>query len=172
MTLSGQFTATGAQGTIAIDVRYPADTQGRTTACSGSTSWTATTPPPAPRRALAGTYCGFSLGGGGVCVDVTADGQVRAVRAESRLTCGVLARIPVTVTIASDLALPLRTDLSFRGSFAQSYEGRTIQAAISGTFDERGGLTGVVGPSQLTITRDGVQHICGGNANFTATLQR
>ena len=57
MTLSGQFTATGAQGTIAIDVTYQPDTQGRTTACSGSTSWTASTPPPAPRRALAGTYC-------------------------------------------------------------------------------------------------------------------
>lgn len=172
MTLSGRFTATGAQGTIAIDVTYPADAQGRTTACSGSTSWTATTPAPPPKRALAGTYCGFSLGGGGVCMDVTADGQVRAVRAESKLTCGVVARIPVTVTIASELALPLRTDLSFRGSFAQPFEGRTIQAAISGTFDERGGLTGVVGPSQLTITRDGVQHICRGNGNFTATLQR
>jgi hypothetical protein len=78
----------------------------------------------------------------------------------------------VTVNIASDLVMPLRTDLSFRGSFPQQFEGTTIQAAISGTFDQNGGLTGVVGPGQLTITRDGGSQVCRGNGNFTAKLQR
>ena len=129
----------------------------------------------APARAQASArrhLLRLHLGGGGVCVDVTADGR------GPHRSCGEQVHVrsaredPGHGHDRFDHALPLRTDLSFRGSFAQSFEGRTIQAAISGTFDERGGLTGVVGPSQLTITRDGVQHICRGNASFTATLQR
>ena len=172
LTIAGRFTPSGAQGTVSIDVGYPPDAQGRTQTCQGSVTWTAVTPPPPPKRALAGTYCGFILGGGGVCVEVTADGQVRGVRAESTLTCGPVARIPVSVTLATDLVMPLRTDLSFRGSFPQQFEGATIQAGINGTFDQNGGLIGVVGPGQLTITRDGGPHICRGNGNFTAKLQR
>jgi hypothetical protein len=33
-------------------------------------------------------------------------------------------------------------------------------------------LTSVVASGQLTITRDGAQHVCRGNGNFTAKLQR
>jgi hypothetical protein len=55
---------------------------------------TATTPPPPAKRALVGTYCGFAAAGGGVCVDVSADGgEVRNLRAEIQLTCGIVARI-------------------------------------------------------------------------------
>lgn len=173
MSIAGRFTGTGAQGTVGIDVTYPADPQGRTTKCSGSTTWTAGSPPPPPKRALAGTYCGFILGGGGVCVEVASDGrQARNVRAESKLTCGIVAKIPVTVTLTSDLTMPLRTDLSFRGSFTVPFEGATVRAGIAGTFDQSGGLTGTVGPSQVTISRDGAQLVCRGNANFTARLQR
>ena len=173
LTIAGRFTSPGARGTVAIDVTYPPDAQGRTTTCKASVGWTATMPPPPPKRALAGTYCGFILGGGGVCVDVAADGrQVRGVRAESHLTCGIVAKIPVTVPIASDQPVPLFTDLSFRASFTQQFEGITIRPGISGTFDRNGGLTGVVGTGQVTITRDGAQHVCRGNGNFTARLQR
>ena len=173
MTVAGRFTSSGAEGAVSMDIVYPADAQGRTQTCKGSVSWTAKTPPPPPKRPLAGTYCGFVLGCGDVCVEVTADGrQVRGVRAAINLTCGLVAKIPVTVNIASDLVMPLRTDLSFRGSFPQQFEGMTIQAAISGTFDQNGGLTGVVGPGQLTITRDGGAQVCRGNGNFTAKLQR
>ena len=173
LTIAGRFTQSGAEGTIAIASTLPADAQGRTATCSGTTGWTVTTPPPAPRRALAGTYCGFARGGGGVCVDVTPDGrQARNVRAEVVLTCGLVAKIPLRVTIAFDQPMPLRTDLSFSGSWAHPFEGSTLQAGISGTFDPTGGLTGTVGLGQPTIVRDGARHICRGNGIFTATLQR
>jgi hypothetical protein len=172
-TIAGRFAGAGAAGTIATSFSLPADAQGRTSTCSGSTTWSVTSPPAPQRRPLAGTYCGFTNAGGGVCVDVTSDGsEVRNLRAEVVMTCGVVARIPVRITVASAGPMPIRTDLSFRGTVTQSFEGRNVGGAVSGTFDERGGLTGSVGLAQVTIVRDGVTHSCRTNGGFTARLQR
>jgi len=78
----------------------------------------------------------------------------------------------VSVTVTDDQPVALRSDLSFRRSFATPFEGKSIGASISGTFDQNGGLTGSVGLSQPTIVRDGVTHICRGGGLFTARLQR
>ena len=64
-TISGRLGDRSAEGTIAVAYTLPADANGRTSACSATIAWTATSPPPPPKRALVGTYCGFAAEGEG-----------------------------------------------------------------------------------------------------------
>ncbi|HEX6725460.1 MAG TPA: hypothetical protein VF073_09495 [Gaiella sp.] len=174
-TIGGRFGAAGAEGTITVATTSPPDIQGQTTTCSGSIAWTATNPPAPPPRALAGTYCGITAAGGGVCLDVPADGrQVRNLRAELKLTCGILARIPVSVSVGWEAPTPFGLDLSYSQSFDSTFEGKTLRVVSSGTFDENGVLLGSVGitPLSFSIERDGATHACRTSGGFTARLQR
>jgi len=173
-TIEGRFTASGAAGT-ASNRFTRTDIQKLTTTCSISIAWTATQPPPPPKRALAGTYCGFRVGGGGACIDVASDGrEARNVRAEVWLTCGPPpARFEVRVPIAYDQPIRLDSDLSFRQSFTVPFEGGTSGASVGGVFDENGALAASVGLSQpTTVVRNGARHFCQSNGGFTAKLQR
>ena len=172
-TLAGRFGAAGATGTIAGASTSAPNAQGQTTTCSASIPWTATNPPGPPPQALAGTYCGFTASGGGVCVDVAAGGrEARNLRAEIKLSCGVVARIPVSVVVSHDRSMPFALDLSFRQSFEHPFEGKTLAASVSGTFDENGVLLGSVGVSPFNVERDGRTHLCRTSGGFTARLQR
>ena len=172
-TLNGRFGPSGVAGTIVVAHPLPPNIQGQTSTCSATIPWTATNPPASAPRALVGTYCGFSAAGGGVCIDVTGSGrEVRNLRAEAKITCGLIAKIPVSVPVAYDQPIPFGLDLSFRQSFDLTFEGMTIRATVSGTFDPSGGLVGTVSLPTLTLVRDGRQHSCRGNGGFTARLQR
>jgi len=171
-TLAGRFGPTGAEGAITVAWTSSPDSQVRAT-CSGSIPWTATNPPGPPPRALSGTYCGIAAGGGGVCVDVPADGrQVRNLRAEIKLICGIRAKIPVSVSVTYEAATPFGLDLSYSQSFDWTLEGTTIRVTSSGTFDENGGLLGSVGVAPFTIERDGAMQLCRSSGGFTGRLQR
>lgn len=174
-TIAGRLGPTGAAGTITVASTWRPDSQGRTTTCSGSIAWTATNPPAPPPQALAGTYCGITAAGGGVCLEVPADGrQVRSLRAELKLTCGILAKVPVSVSVAYEGATAFGLDLSYSQSFDWTLEGKTIRVASTGTFDENGVLVGSVGiaPLSVSIERDGATHACRTSGGFTARLQR
>jgi len=175
-TLAGRFgQKSGADGTITIAWTSPPDAQGRVATCSGTIPWTATNPPAPPPKALSGTYCGITAAGGGVCLDVPADGrQVRNLRAELKLTCGILAKIPVSVSVAYDVAIPFGLDLSYSQAFDATFEGKPIHVTSSGKFDEGGTLLGSVGiaPLSFSIERDGAMHACRTSGGFTARLQR
>ena len=172
-TIAGRFDSAGAGGTITVASTSAPNIQGQTTSCSASIAWTATNPPGPPPRALAGTYCGFTVSGGGVCVDVPAGGrEARNLRAEVKLTCGIVAKIPVSFTIAYDQSMSFALDLSFRQSFDHAFEGKTLAASVSGTFDENGVLFGSVGVSPFNVERDGRTQLCRTNGGFTARLQR
>ena len=172
-TVVGRFTQAGAAGTVANSYTYGPDSQKRMTTCSATIAWTATQPPPPPKRALAGSYCGFRVGGGGACIDVVPGGrEARNVRAEVWLSCGTpVARFQVKVPVAYDQAIRLDTDLSFRQTFMVPFEGGTASASVSGVFDENGALTASVGLAQpTTVVRDGKQSFCQSNGGFTAKL--
>ena len=174
-TIAGRFGPTGATGTITVATTSPPDIQGQVTTCSATIPWTATNPPAPPPRALAGTYCGITAAGGGVCLDVPADGrQIRNLRAQLQLTCGILARIPVSVSVAYEAATPFGLDLSYTQSFDSTFEGKTLRVTSTGTFDENGTLLGSVGiaPLSFSIERDGATHACRTSGGFTARLQR
>lgn len=174
-TIAGRFGPTGAAGTITVATTSPPNIQGQVTICSGSIPWTATNPPGPPPQALAGTYCGITAAGGGVCLDVPADGrQVRNLRAEIKLTCGIRAMIPVSVSVAYEAATPFGLDLSYSQSFDWTFEGKTMRVTSTGTFDESGVLLGSVGiaPLSVSIERDGATHACRTSGGFTARLQR
>lgn len=172
-TLTGRFGTSGAEGTIGVATTSRPNVAGQVTTCSASIPWTATNPPGPPPQALSGTYCAITAAGGGVCLDVPAGGrEARNLRAEIKLTCGIRAQIPVSVAIAYGPAMPFARDLSFRQSFEQAFEGKTLSASVSGTFDESGGLVGSVGVAPFTVERDGGSHLCRTNGGFTARLQR
>ncbi len=80
---------------------------------------------------------------------------MRNLRAEAKITCGLIAKIPVSVPVAYEQPIPFGLDLSFRQSFDVTFEGMTIRATISGTFDPSGGLVGTVSLPTLTLERDG-----------------
>jgi len=174
-TVAGRFGPTGATGTITVATTSPPNIQGQITTCSGTIPWTATNPPAPPPRALAGTYCGITAAGGGMCLEVPADGrQVRNLRAELKLTCGILARIPVSVSVAFEAATPFGLDLSYSQSFDWTFEGKPMRVTSAGTFDENGVLLGSVGiaPLSFSVQRDGATHACRTSGGFTARLQR
>jgi hypothetical protein len=172
-TITGRFGPRGAEGTIAVARTSPPNIQGQTTTCSASIPWAATNPPAPPPRALPGTYCGITAAGGGVCVDVPANGrEARRLRAEIKLTCGLVARIPVSVSTTFEGSIAFGADLSFRQSYTQTFEGVTITVSASGTFDENGGLVGAVGVSPFSIERDGRSQLCRTNGGYSARLQR
>ncbi len=174
-TIAGRFGPAGATGEITIASTSPPDAQGKVTTCSGTIPWTASNPPAPPPKALSGTYCGITASGGGVCLDVPADGrQIRNLRAELKLTCGILAKIPVSVSVAYEAATPFGLGLSYSYSFDWTFEGKTLRVSSSGTFDENGTLLGSVGitPFSFSIERDGATHACRTSGNFTARLQR
>ena len=174
-TIAGSFGPAGASGTITVASTSPPDVQGKVTTCSATIPWTATNPPAPPPRALSGTYCAITAAGGGVCLDVPADGrEVRNLRAELKLSCGILARIPVSVSVAYESATPFALDLSYSQAFDWTLEGKPIRVTSSGTFDENGTLLGSVGiaPFSVSIERDGATHACRTDGGFTARLQR
>ena len=174
-SLAGRFAAGGggAQGTITVASTSTANAQGQTTTCSASIGWTAVTPPALLPRALAGTYCGISASGGGVCLDVPTSGrEARGLRAELTLTCGLVARIPVSVSTTYPGPIAFASDLSFRQSYDLALEGVTVRVTASGTFDENGGLTGSVAVAPFNLEREGRAQLCRANGGFTARLQR
>ena len=170
-TVSGRFGERSAEGTIAVAYTLPADANGRTSACSGTIAWTVATPPPPPKRALVGTYCGFAADGEGACADVPEGGRtVRNFRIGVVVPCGDTV---FTFRIEYDATVPLLTDLSFRTSYTQPLLDGSARAFLSGTFDEAGAMSGILSLQQPSFTYEGVRRTCrNGGARFTAKLQR
>lgn len=171
-TLDGRFAGTRAEGAITYAYSLPPDVQGRTTSCSGSIPWTATTPHPPPRLALAGRYCGFAREGEGVCLDVLESGrEMRNLEVGLFLDCNGDSGFYVRLTY--DALVRMRSDLSFRSSGTAKIEDGSALAFLSGTFDQAGGMSGVVTLQQPRFTYEGVGYTCrNASASFTARLQR
>ena len=171
-TLDGRFAGTRAEGSITYAYSLPPDVQGRTTSCSGSIPWTATTPPPPPRLAPAGRYCGFAREGEGVCLTVLESGrEVRSLEVGLFLDCSGNSGFYVRLTY--DVLVRVQSDLSFRSSGTAKIEDGSALAFLSGTFDHAGGMSGVLTLQQPRFTYQGVSYTCrNSSANFTARLQR
>ena len=106
-------------------------------------------------------------------MDVPAGGrEVRNLRAEVKLTCGIRAQIPVSTSVVYAQPMPFGLDLSFSQSFDHQVEGKPVRVTASGTFDENGRLTGSVSVPPFAIERDGASHLCRSGGGFTAALQR
>ncbi len=170
-TVAGRFTGAGAAGTLSVSYALPADANGRTSTCSSTLGWTATSPPPPARRALAGTYCGFAADGEGACLDVADGGRtVRNVRIGVVVPCGDTA---FTFRIEYAAVLQLASDLSFSASYTQPPLDGSARAFLSGTFDQAGTMQGRLTLQQPSFTYEGARRTCrNGGASFTAKLQR
>lgn len=172
ITLAGRFSSNGAEGTITID-EYPfTDARGKPVTCGGTIPWAAATPPPSPRRALPGTYCGRTAAGHSACLDVLEGGrELRNFRVTARLFCGDV-RFELELTL--DETIALGPTLKFEYRYQQSIPGgEPVAANLRGSFDQSGGSTGSLTLARSSFVYEGTRYTCtGGGANWTAQLQR
>lgn len=171
-TFSGNFTAAGAAGTVSVDSSIP-DPFGQQAKCDAKIPWTVTTPPPPLRRALPGTYCGFTTSQHGVCLDVPEGGrEFRNLRTTAVLRCG--ADVFFLLELTADVTVPFRANLSFDHRFTQPIPGGDpVTAFLRGSFDQAGATTGTLTLSRPSFTFEGTRYTCsGGGATWTAKLQR
>jgi hypothetical protein len=153
-TVSGRFGAAGAEGTVRAR-HGGTNPGGGTYTCDGESTWTASTPPPVAR---AGRYCGFTLQGRGICLEVAADGRsVSRIASELVLRCGTS---DLTLPFAWEGGLAITYDLRFRGSPRVQLPGGSAQYLVNGTFDSAGGAIGSFFVQGIELERDGVRQAC------------
>lgn len=170
-TISGRFTDAGAEGTIVVRHTFT-DPWRRPSTCAGDIPWTVTNPPPPPRRALVGRYCGSTRANQGVCLDVPEGGrEFRNLRVGARLLCGEFA---VLVDVTTEGTFSMRENLSFRHSFSGTIlGGEPGPVSVEGSFDQAGQGTGRLTLGRRSFTFEGKQYTCtGGGASWTVKLQR
>ena len=169
---SGDFTASGATG--AISVEHPStDPYRQPSKCAGQIPWTVTTPPPPPRRALPGTYCGFTRSDHGVCLDVPEGGrEFRNLRVGAILRCD--AGVSFLLEFTADIVVPFRANLTFEHRFMQPIPGGDpVSVSLRGSFDQAGAATGAVVLARSSFIYQGTRYTCsGGGATWTVKLQR
>lgn len=171
VTISGRFTSAGAEGTITVPEYAFTDPYGQPSTCSGEILWKVSTPPPPPRRALPGTYCGFTTANNGVCLDVPEGGrEFRNLRVGAILNCGQ-TRFLLELTL--DMTVSLGPTLTFEHRFTQPIPGgEPVVAVLRGSFDQAGAGAGFLSLVRPSFTYEGTQYTCtGGGASWTVKLQ-
>lgn len=174
VTVTGRFSAGQVAGALALRVSYPSSSPGQTITCSATgITWNATNPPPPPRLALPGTYCGFNTLGKGICIQVAPDGRtVTSVRDTTSVTCRPDAVFELSSTNTEPLQL--RSNLSFARTDTVSFEGGgTARHYFYGSFDATGTVKGSTRWEAITFVQDGTTYTCRGvTSAFEAKLQR
>jgi hypothetical protein len=162
--LTGRFTSpTTAEGTA--DVKTTA-TQGSTTYdCAATVTWRASLPPPAARP---GTYCGSTIQGGRICLDVAPGGR-EVSRVEVEVTATRLPDGQCELKLRFG-ASPIGANLGFskdQTSFEGVASGRAI---VTGFFDSDGvNASGRVLLVSAGIEAGGRRYACkSASANWTA----
>src|SRR2546430_10037285 len=74
-------------------------------------SWTATTPPPALPSVPRGRYCGFTLQGIGLCLDVTPDAWVANAQTSANVRCYSPGKTVLRASYRFAAPILLRSDL-------------------------------------------------------------
>ena len=175
-TVTGRFAAGTVEGTVSLQTSYaypPAPT--RTCSASGI-PWNATAPPPPPRLALSGTYCGFTNQGKSICIDVGPDGRtVTSVRDGLSGQCRPAALYGIGGTDNSPFSL--RPNLHFShvssATLSSSNGSGSARHYVYGSFDTAGTVTGTTRYEAISIVQDGTTYTCAGEtATFDAKLQR
>ncbi len=151
--VTGKFRAGAVGGTVSFD----AD------GCKTEPlSWQATSDLAPVPPVLAGRYCGFTLRGPGICLDVTSDGWVANVRVGANLTCFAPSTATFTFGYTYPGLIAIRPDLTFAVSLADVPldDGGSIRWKLEGKFDEEGQVTGIGGFTRVTLVRDGTRYQC------------
>jgi len=174
VTVTGRLVQGRIEGTLALQTSYPSYQPGQTITCSASgITWNATSPPPPPRVALPGTYCGFNNQGKGICIDVAPDGlTVTSVRDGIRVSCGSSASFDLGST--DNNSLSLRPNLSFARTNTVTFDGGGgARHYFYGSFDTTGTVKGSTRFEAITVIQGGTTYTCAGETStFEAKLQR
>lgn len=130
------------------------------------------TPPPHPAPAaptlLAGTYCGYTQPGPGICMDTNAAGQVvDELSTGAIVDCSNGVRLTIGFGLQGGDRASIRPDLSFSYAYAGPLSGGSsgvtdIQATyrINGRFTTSGDASGTVAISSLSFTYGGEAYTC------------
>jgi hypothetical protein len=156
-TMHGRLAGASAAGTLTYASSSPPY------ACtSGAVSWSASSPAPAPPKALPGTYCGSTAQGLGSCLRLSPDGRVTYLRVEARVDCrfqGETAQFVIETGFGAG-SVPLRSNLSFEvlGAVEGDAGGEYV---LRGTFDAAGRVTGTLSLHRTTFDdQEGRIYVC------------
>ena len=174
VTISGRLSAGRIDGTLSVQESYSSYVPGETITCTASgITWNAMNPPPPPRLALPGTYCGFNNQGKGICLVVGPDGKtITSVRDVVNVPCGRSATADVGGSDEEPLAL--RPNLGFARTNSVPLEGGgSARHYVYGSFDTVGNVKGSTRYEAVTVVQNGTTTTCGGATSaFEAKLQR
>lgn len=162
--ISGRVSVTGARGSVSY---------AEGTCKAGPRRWKATNPPLPLPLVSPGRYCGFTLGGSGVCIDASSDGWVTRTRFEVKLRCSQPDVATFVFEYVYEGALGIRPDLTFSGALSNVPlpNGGSLRFSVSGKFDDAERVSGKGGISRVRIVRDGKRYTCrNAVAGFTAKL--
>jgi hypothetical protein len=137
-------------------------------------------PAPAAPTLLAGTYCGYTQPGPGICLDTNAAGQVvDELSTGAVVDCSNGVRLTIGFGLQRGDRTTIQPDLSFSYAYAGPLSGGSsgvtdIQATyrISGSFTTSGDASGTVAISSLSFTYGGEAYTCSRDeVTWTATRQ-
>ena len=175
--ISGTFAASRDTAGGTLDAQYAYDRSGVHYECeSGVVSWAARTPPP-PVTAQAGSFCGFTDQGSGLCFDVagepkTVSNFALVVKTECTppTTLGVSSTIPDVHVIREDNTFALDRTGSGTTPAGGSF---TITHSLKGAFDTSGTKASGTLTAHLSYTAaDGTHYVCdSGTFGWNATRQ-
>ena len=161
VAVAGRFTSpTTVEGTATASTSVTVTSTNTTYPCSASVRWTASLPPP---TAPPGTYCGFSIQGPGICLEVAANGK-EVTRFESgvvvRCFPGGVPPSEIEVALTFTGAIPIGGHLGFarRGLPVEGLVSGT--ASISGVIEPAGTAFGTVGLGAVTLDYEGTRYNC------------
>ncbi len=116
---------------------------------------------PAP-SVLVGRYCGFTLRGPGVCLDVTSDGWVANARVGANITCFAPSTATFTFAYTYPGLIAIRPDRTFAVELADVPldDGGSVRWKLEGKFDENEQVTGTGGFTRVSLVRDITRYQC------------
>jgi hypothetical protein len=168
-TVAGRFTSqTRAEGTAAASTSITVTSTNTTYPCSASVSWSASLPPPA---AVPGTYCGFTLQGPGVCLDVAPSGrEVSHVEVSVVVRCQPSSEFEIRLRYTG---IPIGGHLGFSGRLASLEGFISGTASVSGLLDPAGAdASGSASVNQPSFDYEGTRYQCFfASARWTAKRQ-
>ena len=159
--VAGRFTSsTMAAGTLSLSGTLTDTIANTRIPCAGQVSWTASLPPPS---ALPGRYCGFTLQGPGICLDVAPSGR-EVTGFESAV---VVRCFPGGVPPSEfEIALTFSGSIPIGGHVGFSRAGIAVEGLVSGTasigglFEPTGTASGGVGVGPVVLDFEGTRYRC------------
>ena len=163
-TITGKVSGTTARGSVSYESGTCRAVRAR---------WKASNPSQPLPLVSPGRYCGFTLAGGGVCIDASSDAWVTRTRFEVKLRCVAPSEATFVFEYVYGGALGIKSDLTFSGRLANVPlpGGGSLRFSVFGAFDDAGRVTGKGGISRVRIVRDGTMYTCrNAVASFSAKL--